>query len=177
MTPWFSSSLTALAAVALTTITLYFMIIVFARFSGVRSFAQMSTYDIAVVIALGSLIATTAASKTPSLAQGVVAISVLYLTQLAVSRLRSRFRLFEAATDNRPILLMGAGGEMKYANMRVARVTEDDIRTHLWQANVLDLSTVHAMIMGGTGKIHVLHGTPANDDDIRWLLKHVRDYS
>jgi uncharacterized membrane protein YcaP (DUF421 family) len=174
---WFAPALTPLPWVILSTLAFYITLVVFARWSGVRSFAEMSTFDIAVTIAVGSLVAATVVSEDPPLIHGLVAVAGLYGLQLFVSRLRVRYRFVEAATDNAPILLMGAGGELKHANMRVARVTEDDVRGHLRQANVTDLSTVQAMVMEGTGHINVLHGGPGPLPRDSWLLKGVRDYT
>jgi uncharacterized membrane protein YcaP (DUF421 family) len=59
--------------------------------------------------------------------------------------------------------------------MAVARITEDDLRATLRSANVHDLSLVQAVIMEGTGDIHVLH-SDSNTAVDPWLLQGVRDY-
>lgn len=174
---WLVSHPSNLVWVVVSTIGLYAVIVAAARLSGVRSFAEMSAFDIVVTIALGSLLATVVVSKNPPLLQGVVAVATLYVMQLVVSRLRSRFAAIEAVADNRPILLMGAGGEIKHANLRVARVTEDDLRCHLRRANISDTSHVCAMVMEGTGNINVLHGDHHDLGDAPWILRGVRDYT
>lgn len=174
---WFISNPSNLIWVVLCTVALYLVVIALARLSGVRSFAEMSTFDIVVTIALGSMIASVVVSKNPPLLQGVVAVATLYSLQLFVSQLRSRFSSVEAIADNRPILLMGPGGEIKPANLRVARVTEDDLRTHLRRANVSDRRRIRAVVMEGTGNINVLHGDQHDLDAHPWILEGVRDYS
>ncbi|MES1928366.1 hypothetical protein SADO_03885 [Salinisphaera dokdonensis CL-ES53] len=176
MSDWLFSGAMPLLWVGFCTVALYALIIVFARWSGVRSFAEMSTFDIAVTIALGSLMASVVVSKNPPLAQGAVAVATLYALQLGVSRLRCRYRTVEAMADNAPILLMGPGGEIKHENLRVARVTEDDLRCHLRRVNVSDPRQVHAMIMEGTGNINVLHGDHHDRSDNPWIMQGVRDY-
>lgn len=173
---WFASSPANLIWVALSTVALYILVVVAARLSGVRSFAQMSAFDIIVTIALGSLVATVVVSDSPPLIQGVVAVATLYLLQFIVSHLRSRFGAAETVADNRPILLMGPGGEIKHANLRVARVTEDDLRCHLRRVNVSDLQSICAMVMEGTGNINVLYGDHGDLDEA-WVLHGVRDYT
>ncbi|WP_111748308.1 DUF421 domain-containing protein [Salinisphaera orenii] len=180
LSQWFLPHSTALLGVALSVLAMYLTVIVFARLSGVRSFAQMSTFDIAVTIAVGSLLATVVTSKDPALLQGMLALMLLYGLQLGVSWLRNRFRGFTKATDNPPILLMEAGGEIKWENMRVARVTENDLRTHLRKANVTARREVQAVVMEGTGTINVLHATEGQanaPDDDAWILQDVRDYT
>ncbi|MGB7757298.1 MAG: YetF domain-containing protein [Salinisphaera sp.] len=174
---WFISHPANLVWVALCTIALYAVIVLAARLSGVRSFAEMSTFDIAVTVALGSLVASVVVSKNPPLLQGVVAVATLYALQLVVSQLRSRFSAVEAMADNRPILLMGPGGEIKHANLRVARVTEDDLRAHMRRANISDPTRVRAMVMEGTGNINVLHGEHHDPSHAPWILQGVRDYT
>jgi uncharacterized membrane protein YcaP (DUF421 family) len=176
---WLLSDPARLLAVLVSTVAMYVTVIVFARWSGVRSFSQMSSFDIAVTIGIGSLVATTVAAQKPPLLQGMVALFVLYGLQLLVSRLRVKFQPVGATVDNRPILLMGPGGNMLAENMEVARVTEDDLRQQMRKANVLDTTRVQAVVMEGTGNIHVMAG---HSGDPRlslnsWVLGNVRDYS
>ena len=178
MLNWFIAEPRALTAVAASTLGMYVLLICCARISGVRSFAEMSTFDIAVSVAVGSLIATTVATSSPPLAQGAAALVVLYVLQLGVSHVRARRRIAERTVDNRPILLMGEGGVLRRRNMAIARVTEDDLRTHLRAANVSDPAEVRAVIMEGTGTIHVLHGEhPRLAESRPWILDNVRDHS
>lgn len=177
---WIFTNATALAGVALSVFAMYFTLILFARLSGVRSFAEMSTFDIAVTIALGSLLATVVAAKKPPLFQGLLAMFLLFGLQLGVSILRKRFRTMTRATDNSPILLMGPGGEMKQENMHLARITEDDLRTHLRKANVADAREIQAVVIEGTGVINVLSNADGSDgalDQNAWILADVRDYT
>ena len=176
MLNWFIAEPRALTAVAASTLGMYVLLICCARISGVRSFAEMSTFDIAVSVAVGSLIATTVATSSPPLAQGAAALVVLYVLQLGVSHVRARRRIAARTVDNRPILLMGDGGVLRRRNMVIARVTEDDLRTHLRGANVSDLAEIRAVVMEGTGTIHVLHGEHAQLDKPRpWILNNVWD--
>ncbi len=171
---WFAPGLLPVLWVVLSTGGMYLAVVILARASGVRSFAELSTFDIAVTIAIGSLLATTVASENPPLLQGLTAIATLYAIQLGVSRLRSRRRVVAKALNNPPILLMDANGELRRENMRIARVTEDDLRTHLRQANVIDPANVQAVVMEGTGAISVLHGHDRKLAGNDWILENVR---
>jgi len=164
-----------LLTVALTALGMYAVVLACARLAGVRSFAEMSNFDIAITIAIGSTIATTVVADSPALSRGIAGIVVLYALQLAVSALRGRFRAAEKVLDNRPILVMGPGGRLLPRNMAVARITEDDLRATLRSASIHDLAQVQAVIMEGTGDIHVLRAGAQTPVD-PWLLQGVRDY-
>lgn len=176
-TDWFIDSPASLVLVVLCTVGMYLTVLALARWSGVRSFAEMSTFDVAVTIAIGSLLATSILSRDPPLLQGMVAAASLYSLQLLVSRLRCVSGRMRRAFDNGPILLMGRGGEMLQENMRVARITEDDLRCQLRRANVIDPARVEAVVMEGTGNVHVLHGHEVALETDAWILQNVRDYS
>ncbi len=170
-------SLGSIGAIVVSTAALYAAILVIARASGVRSFAEMSPFDVVVTIAVGSLMAGVLAARNPPLVEGLTAVLTLYAIQLTVSQLRARFARIERATDTRPILLMASGGRILHANLKVARVTEHDLRTHLRAANVADPGRIKAVVMEGTGSISVLHGDDPNLARTAWVLDGVRDYS
>lgn len=176
-TDWFVGLPASLVFVVLSTVGMYLTVLGLARWSGVRSFAQMSTFDVAVTIAIGSLLASSILSREPPLLQGMVAAASLYALQLFVSRLRCASERWRRAVDNGPILLMGRGGEMLHENMRVARITEDDLRCQLRRANVIDPTRIEAVVMEGTGNVHVLHGHDVPPGSDAWILQNVRDYS
>ncbi len=54
-----------------------------------------------------------------------------------------------------------AGNQVLHDHLSRARVTEDDIRGKLREANVLNYGQIRAVVMEQTGDISVLHG----DDD------------
>jgi uncharacterized membrane protein YcaP (DUF421 family) len=174
---WFVPTLAPVVWVIIATVIMYIAVLLLARWSGVRSFAELSVFDIPVTIAIGSLLASTVVSKDPPILEGLAALTTLYMLQLVVSRARAHLRRVDAATDNPPILLMGAEGTIKHENLRIARVTEDDLRAHLRAANVIDPKYVQAVVMEGTGVINVLHHHDGGVPDNSWILRDVRDRS
>lgn len=171
MEKWFEASTTSLIAIVLTAIGIYIATIVFTRLSGKRSFSKMSSFDFAMTVAIGSLIATTVLSKSVSLLQGVVGLAAVYLLQILLAILR-RFDVVEKMVDNEPLLLM-EGKNILHANLKKAKVTEADLRSKLREANVLELSQVRAVIFECTGDIAVLHSKDENVKVEDWLLKGV----
>ena len=116
----------------------------------------MSSFDFAMTIAVGSLLASTIVTKSTTVLQGGVALFCLYFLQTAIAFLRRRISWFSAAVDNQPLLLM-QGEKVLHDNLRRAHLSESDLRAKLREANVLNYSQVKAVVFETTGDISVLH--------------------
>jgi uncharacterized membrane protein YcaP (DUF421 family) len=172
MDKWFKFSESGFWSIILTAIGIYFATIICTRISGKRSFSKMSSFDFAMTVAIGSIIATTIVSKSVSLQDGITGIVITYVLQLGMAFLR-RFNFVEKLVDNTPLLLMDKT-EILYKNLKKVRVTEDDLRSKLREANVLELSQVRAVIMEATGDIAVLHSSDNSIELEDFILKNVK---
>ncbi|TXE07955.1 DUF421 domain-containing protein [Gelidibacter salicanalis] len=157
--------------ILLSTVCIYVAVILYTRIFGKRSFSKMSSFDFAMTVAVGSMIASTVLSDSVSFLEGAVGLLVVYSLQLAAAFLR-RFPWFRKLTDNEPTLLMD-GQTLLRDNMKAVRVTEGDIRSKLREANVIKMTDIKAVIFETTGDIVVLHKNGANAID-DWLLKDVQ---
>jgi len=171
MEKWFAFDLESLIAIVLTAIGIYIAIIIYTRIAGKRSFSKMSSFDFAMTVALGSMVATTVLSKSVSLWDGVIGLGIIYLLQLSLAILR-RFKVIRSAVDNAPLLLMN-GTDILYDNLKKARVTEEDLRSKLREANVIRLKEVRAVIFEATGDISVMHTEDEDEELEEWLIKGV----
>jgi uncharacterized membrane protein YcaP (DUF421 family) len=153
---WLSISMTEVWLVLLSSLIIYLAVILVVRLNGLRSFSKMSSFDFAVTVAIGSLLASVAATST-SLANGLIAVAAIILFQRLVAIARRNTGI-EKVVDNQPTLLMLGGGDDRgeHAN---ARITPADLRAKLRAANVTDLSQVQAVVMETTGDVSVLSGT------------------
>lgn len=160
---WLFTSWTEAGLVALSAVLVLISVIVFIRIVGLRSLSKMSSFDFAVTVAIGSTIATTAATSTP-LANGMLAVAVLLATQACISWLRRRTR-FQQMVDNQPTLLM-CGSDFLDDSMRSCRITRSDVIAKLREANVLSYDEVRAVVLETTGDISVLHGAGPLDENL-----------
>lgn len=171
MEKWFSFDLMSLIAIVLTTIGIYIAVILYTRIAGKRSFSKMSSFDFAMTVAVGSMIATTVLSKSVSLWDGVVGLAAVYILQISVALLR-RFKMVKKAVDNAPLLLMD-GTKILHENLKKARVTEGDLRSKLRETNVIRMKEIRAVIFEATGDISVMHTEDENEELEDWLMKDV----
>ncbi|AEV32111.1 putative membrane protein [Owenweeksia hongkongensis DSM 17368] len=172
MEEYFTTTTTTAIAIILTAICTYAVLITFTRIAGKRSFSKMSSFDFAMTVAVGSLLATTILSSSVSLLEGVIGLAIVYLLQISAAMLR-RFKWFKELIDNTPLLLMD-GTEILYENLKKARVAEGDLRSKLREANVIELKEVRAVVFETTGDISVLHTDKVDDKLNDWLLKDVK---
>lgn len=154
---WFVASAEALVAVVISAVVLYLAVILYTRIAGLRSFSKMSAFDFAMTIAVGSVMASTIVAKDPPIAQGLVALGVLFASQWLVAWSRRRTPWAERVLDNRPVLLM-LDGEILEDNLTRTNVTREDLIAKLREANALTLSQVRAVVLETTGDVSVLHG-------------------
>ncbi|PZD76718.1 DUF421 domain-containing protein [Mesonia sp. K7] len=168
-----SITLTSFTTIILSTLGIYIAVICYTRMFGKRSFSKMSSFDFAMTVAIGSIIATTILSSSVTLWQGVVGLLAVYVFQLIAALLR-RYPLFQQLIDNQPLLLMH-GEKILYDNLRKARVTEGDLRSKLREANVIEFHEIRAVVFETTGDISVLHCSDETKELEKWLLKDVAE--
>lgn len=162
--------------VFISSIGIYVALIGFTRLAGLRSFSKLSSFDFAVTVAVGSVIATTILTENPPLIQATIALGLLYFLRNGVAKLRVISPFVNKLVDNQPTLLM-MGPNMIDEHLKAAKVTPDDIRAKLRAANVTDLNQIKAVVLETTGDISVLHTKDSSqilDDD---LLTNVKGWN
>ena len=147
-------SLVEAAAVIVTTLGIALALLVLLRLLGQRSIARMSTFDVTVLLLLGSAGGRVLTGYTPSLAAGVIALVTLVALSWGAGKL-GRTRLGAALLHDRPILLM-AGGDVLHDSIRRARISEAQLWEALRTDGIRNLSEVAAVVLEGTGSISVI---------------------
>lgn len=170
---WFTASWSALGAAAVSSVAAFLLIIVYVRLTGVRSFAKMSGIDFAMTIAIGSVLAATAMSKSTPLPTAAVVLAVIFGGQRLLASLRVKSDAVSQLIDNRAILVMAEGTFLE-DNMKQVSITRGELIGKLREANVLEMCSVRAVIMETTGDVSVLHGD-ASITLASELFENVRD--
>ncbi len=169
---WFLIDWQQVIGIALSVIGFYFCLILFTRIVGLRSFSKLSSYDLAMTVGIGSILASTVLSKSTSLLQGVFAVGMLFMLQALLSIMRRKFKPFKALIDNQPIILM-TNGEYLWDNLKEAKLSTNDIKQILRQNGIKSKSEVFAVIMETTANISVIKTSNISPD---WsLFDDIRD--
>ncbi len=167
---WITSSGTALFMVFLSALGIYAALLVLTRVMGLRSFAKMSSFDFAITVAFGSILASTILAKDPPLMTGAFALAVLYVLQFSISKSRRLTKTVEHLVDNEPLLVM-AGEQILEQHLDAARMTEEDLKSKLRGAGITHPEQVLAVVFETTGAVSVLK---QGDDVSPWIFAGVR---
>lgn len=169
---WFLIDGQQVTGIVLSVLGFYGCLILFTRLVGLRSFSKLSSYDLAMTVGIGSILASTVLSKSTSLLQGVLVIGMLFMLQALLSIMRRRFKPFKALIDNQPIILM-TNGEYLWDNLKEAKLSTNDIKQILRQNGIKSKSEIFAVIMETTADISVIKTSDISPD---WsLFDDIRD--
>jgi len=164
---WLTTSWGGALQIAVSAVGVLAAVIALIRLNGLRSLSKMSSFDFAVTVAVGSIVASTLLSDSVSLLDGVIGVAALLFSQRLIARARADAGA-SALVDNTPVVLM-VGKRMLDETLQRVRVTHDDVRSKLREANVIELSEVHVVVLESTGDISVLHGPDGKTLDAQLL--------
>lgn len=167
---WITSSWSALLMVFLSTLGIYAALLLLTRIMGLRSFAKMSSFDFAITVAFGSIVASTILANDPPLLTAAFGLATLYFMQFVVSKSRRITKSVERAVDNVPLLIM-AGEEVLEDHLDSARMTEEDLKSKLREAGITHPGQVLAVVFETTGDVSVLRRKDAVSP---WIFDGVR---
>lgn len=159
--------------VVISTAGIYLAFVVLIRVVGQRSLAAVAGFDLALVVAVGSVLARTSLVRQPSLAEGVIAIATMFGLQGLLGMLRKHSRL-DMLINGRPILLV-ADHTVVHANLARAHVLESELHQKLRLAGVGSLADAQCVVLERNGAISVIRtGTRVDEDMISDVAGHER---
>ena len=151
-------------AVLIATTGMYLALVVFVRLLGQRVISGMSAFDLAAVIAFGSVIGRAALGESPVLGGGLVALATLIVLQGVLGILRHPRWGYRMVTVP-PVLLM-AGSTVIQEHMDRCHVLPQELQSRLRSAGVRHPSEVAAVTFEPHGGISVLRRGQAIDPQL-----------
>jgi uncharacterized membrane protein YcaP (DUF421 family) len=169
---WFSIEWQQVLGISLSALGFYLGLMLFTRLMGLRSFSKLSSHDFAMTVGIGSILASTVLSDSPSLSQGLFAVAVLFMIQGVISVIRRKVKPLKSLIDNQAIILM-AHGEYFLDNLKEANLSTSDVQEVLRKNGLKSKSEVFAVIMETTGDMSVIKNDNTTPD---WsLFDDIRD--
>lgn len=139
----------------------YISLVMLLRISGRRTLSKMNAFDMVVTVALGSTLATILLNPNVTLAEGVLAFSLLIGMQYLVTWSSVRIPWIRKIVTGEPALLVYEGKLLPSALKR-ARVTEDEIHSAIRASGKQTFEQIKAVVLETDGSFSVVK-TENND--------------
>lgn len=138
----------------LRTVILYLVLIAGMRILGKRQIGQLEPSEFVVAMLIADLAAIPMQNSGIPLLSGLVPILTVLGLELALSGLTMYSVRFRRMMCGKPVILID-NGKILQSNMRLARITLDELSGHLRQKDVLDVSAVQYAILETDGNLSV----------------------
>jgi uncharacterized membrane protein YcaP (DUF421 family) len=150
---WFWSTGETVASVVAGTVAIYITMLVGVRIAGRRTISQLSAFDAIVTIALGSTLATTAASSDPSRVEGAAVIVTLLVLQVVIAFLRQRSAVVRRLVDFSPEVIVRDGRVALPRSPLSTQLSGEEPRSKLRQKGEFDVDALRIVILEADGGI------------------------
>lgn len=164
MFTWLLGGWRSLGFVVLSTVLIYLSVVLAVRIGERRTLAEMTAYDFAVAVALGSIIGRTSTTPQPSYVRAVAAVVALLASHHLLSVLRTRSSLVARLTD-RPAVELIRDGQVSRAGLRRGHLTEADLHMVLREHGISDPAGAKLVVLEARGAFSVLPRPPDDGGD------------
>ena len=136
------------------TMILYLILIAVIRIMGKRQIGQMEPSEFVVTMLVANLAAIPMQDSAVPLYTGVVPLLTVLGMELVLSALSMGSLRFRKLLCGKPVILI-ENGQILQKNLRLTRVTLDELTGHLREKDVLDVRAVQFAILETNGNLSV----------------------
>ncbi len=156
---WLIGSWRTVGFVAVSTVLIYVSVVVALRVGERRTLAEMSAFDFAVAVAVGSIIGRVSTARSPTYVQGLAALVTLLVTHYLITFGRARSARVKRWFERPPRVVL-RDGEILPAQLRREHLTEEDLMRKLREHDVHALDEVELVVVEARGGFSVLKRGP-----------------
>jgi uncharacterized membrane protein YcaP (DUF421 family) len=131
--------------------TYFFLLLVF-RIAGKRSLAEMSSFELVILLIISETTQEAMIDSDPSMTNAGIAIITLIAAGIGMTVLKERWPRFQTFVAGRPVLLI-ENGEIMHERLKEARIGVDEImvsaRSNHGLERISDIK--HAILEAGGG--------------------------
>ncbi|WP_216940131.1 DUF421 domain-containing protein [Acinetobacter sp. BY419] len=142
---------------------MYIMIILFLRLTGKRGVRQLSIFEVAIILALGSIAGDPMFTEDIPLIQAVIVMSVIIIMYRMTTWLMMKYQWFEDLLEGKPIYIVEAG-VLVIEEIKKGKMSHDEFFAEMRQQGVEHLGQVRTGLLETDGKFSVLF---FSDDDVK----------
>ena len=154
------------------TLFMYFFIILVYRIMGKKEVGQLSIIDLIVSILIAELVALAIEAKK-SIFLSIIPISILTLTQIAISYITLKNEKIRYIIDGKPTVII-KNGKLNFKEMSHLRYSLDDLVTQLRLQGINSIEHVKYAVLENNGNLSVFCDN--QDYPLPLILDGVIDY-
>lgn len=139
----------------LRSLIVYFFLLIMFRLLGKREVAQMTVFDLVVLLILSNVLQNAMIGPDNSVTGGLIGATAILAVNWLLGRLAFTSRWFERAIEGVPILLAHRG-QFVEQNLRRANISKEELLSNLRAQGVFHLDEVRAAVLEPSGKLSVL---------------------
>jgi uncharacterized membrane protein YcaP (DUF421 family) len=143
-------------------LVVYIFLLVAFRLIGKRQVAQMTPFDLIVLLMISNVLQNAMIGPDNSISGGLLGASTILAANWVVSRVTSVSPAIERAIEGVPTVLVHHGHVIE-ANLRRENFSREDLESNLRSQGVFDLEEVRAAILEPSGKLSVLRKESKSD--------------
>src|SRR5690606_21323957 len=147
-------------------IVMYIMIILFLRLTGKRGVRQLSIFEVAIILSLGSIAGDPMFTEDIPLIQAVLVMSAIILMYRLTTWLMMKYQWFEDLLEGKPIYIV-ENGVLVIEEIKKGKMSHDEFFAEMRQQGVEHLGQVRTGLLETDGKFSVLY---FSDDQVKYGL-------
>jgi uncharacterized membrane protein YcaP (DUF421 family) len=141
--------------IILSSVAVYFFIILGIRLFGKKELAQLSVYDLVFILLISNAVQNAMVGPDSTLLGGLVAAASLFVVNYILKKLQFRFPKFGKAIQGEAIMLVFKG-KILSSHLKNAGITEDELMETIREHGVASVSEVDLAVLEVDGNISVL---------------------
>lgn len=143
---------------------MYVVLFALVRMTGKRELAEMSSFEMVLLIVLGDVVQQAITQEDASITGALLTAGTLTLLVVLTGGAAYRWPKFRNAMEGVPIVIV-RDGEVVHEAMRVERLTLDDVMSEARRHGIADLADVRICVLESDGRFSFVTDGTQNDDD------------
>jgi uncharacterized membrane protein YcaP (DUF421 family) len=139
----------------LRSLIVYFFLLLMLRLLGKREVAQMTVFDLVVLLILSNVLQNSLIGPDNSVTGGLIGATAILLTNWLMGHLVFRSKRLSRAIEGVPVLLVHHG-QLVEQNLRRESISKDDLLSMLRTQGVFHLHEVRVAVLEPSGKLSVM---------------------
>jgi len=141
--------------IILSSVAVYFFIILAIRLFGKKELAQLSVYDLVFILLISNAVQNAMVGPDSTLLGGLVAAASLFVVNYGLKQMQFRFPKFGKAMQGEAIMLVFKG-KILSSHLKQASITEDELMEVIREHGVASVADVDLAVLEVDGNISVL---------------------